>query len=93
MDAISFANEKTIKNNLINLKNIVFEVTEKCNLNCKYCGLSEQLYQKYEVRKSRDLPFKKAQLMIDYLQNVIRIIRAFHPNHLETSTYFSCFFM
>jgi len=64
--------EKVIKNNLINLKNIVFEVTEKCNLNCKYCGLSEQLYQKYDVRKKRDLPFKKAQLMIDYLHNLWR---------------------
>ena len=26
--------EKTIKNNLIILNNIVFEVTEKCNPNC-----------------------------------------------------------
>lgn len=58
--------EKVIKNNLINLKQIVFEVTEKCNLNCKYCGLSD-LYKNYEVRKNRDLPFEKAQLIIDYL--------------------------
>ena len=26
--------EKTVRNNLNNLKQIVFEVTEKCNLNC-----------------------------------------------------------
>ena len=58
--------EKIIKENLINLKNIVFEVTEKCNLRCKYCGLSEQFYQKYKVRKKRNLTFKKAKLIIDY---------------------------
>ncbi len=43
---IGLVNESIIKNNLINLKNIVFEVTEKCNLCCKYCGLSERLYEK-----------------------------------------------
>lgn len=70
MKTIGLIDEKIINYNLINLKNIVFEVTEKCNLSCKYCGLSERLYQKYYVRKSRDLPFKKAQLMIDYLLNL-----------------------
>jgi len=65
-------NETIVKNNLINLHNLVFEVTERCNLNCKYCGLSEQFYQKHDVRKSRDLPFEKAKLMIDYLLNLWR---------------------
>ena len=65
-------NDTIIENNLINLHNLVFEVTEKCNLNCKYCGLSEQLYQIYDVRKSRDMHFKKAQLIIDYLINLWR---------------------
>jgi uncharacterized protein len=72
MKTITFIDEKAINYNLINLKNIVFEVTEKCNLNCKYCGLSEQLYQKHDVRRNRDLSFKKAQLMIDYLLNLWR---------------------
>jgi uncharacterized protein len=70
MKTIGLIDEKIIKNNLINLRNIVFEVTEKCNLNCKYCGLSEQLYKKYDIRKSRDLPFKKAKMVIDYLLNL-----------------------
>lgn len=47
-----------------------FEVTEKCNLTCKYCGLSERLYQKYDVREYRDLSFEKARLLIDYLLNL-----------------------
>ena len=69
MNTMYQINEKIIKNNLINLKQIVFEVTEKCNLNCKYCGLSD-FYQKYDVRENRDLPFKKAKLIIDYLINL-----------------------
>ncbi|MDD4514268.1 hypothetical protein [Massilibacteroides sp.] len=67
---INSIDEKIIRNNLINLKNLVFEVTEKSNLNCKYCGLSDHLYEKYDVRKSRDLLFEKAVLMIDYLVNL-----------------------
>ena len=60
--------EKTVKDNLINLRQIVFEVTEKCNLNCTYCGLSD-LYQKKGDRRNRDLPFIKAKLVIDYFMN------------------------
>jgi len=67
MNKIAQIDEKIIKNNLLNLKQLVFEVTEKCNLNCKYCGLSEQLYQTYDARKNRDLPFKKAKQIVDYL--------------------------
>uniref|UniRef100_UPI003080A974 4Fe-4S cluster-binding domain-containing protein n=1 Tax=Parabacteroides sp. TaxID=1869337 RepID=UPI003080A974 len=67
MKTIGLIDEKVVTNNLINLKNIVFEVTEKCNLKCKYCGLSERLYEKHDVREFRDLPFEKAKLMINYL--------------------------
>lgn len=67
MKTINLIDDKIVRNNLIYLKNIVFEVTEKCNLKCKYCGLSERLYEKHDVREYRDLPFEKAKLMIDYL--------------------------
>lgn len=70
MKTIGLIDERVVRNNLINLKNVVFEVTEKCNLKCKYCGLSERLYEKYDVREFRDLPFEKAKLMIDYLFNL-----------------------
>jgi hypothetical protein len=30
-----------IEDNIINLKQIVFEVTDACNLKCKYCGYAE----------------------------------------------------
>ena len=38
MNLIAEVDERLIKNNLVNLKQIVFEVTEKCNLNCVYHG-------------------------------------------------------
>ena len=67
---INFIDEKIVKNNLIDLKNIVFEVTENCNLQCKYCGLSERLYEKHDIRKHRNLTFDKAKILIDYLVNL-----------------------
>ena len=55
--------------NLINLRQLVFEVTDACNLRCKYCGHLE-LYEKHETRKGRRLPFHKAKLIIDYLHKL-----------------------
>jgi len=57
---------EVVKNNLINLKQLVFEVTDRCNLKCKYCGYGE-LYEGYDERKSKSLQFTKARLVIDYL--------------------------
>lgn len=37
-------NEYNVENCLKNLNNIVFEVTDACNLNCKYCGYGEMYY-------------------------------------------------
>lgn len=57
---------KHIKNNLVNLSQLVFEVTDKCNLSCKYCGYGE-LYEGYDPRGSRSLSLKKASNILDYL--------------------------
>ena len=63
--------EEVVRTNLINLRQLVFEVTEKCNLRCGYCGLSD-LYKSYTVREDRDLPFQRAKSMIDYLLKLWR---------------------
>ncbi len=55
-----------IEYNLINLKQLVFEVTDACNLRCKYCGYAD-LYEGYDSRENLKLPFHKAKLIIDYL--------------------------
>jgi len=55
-----------IKYNLINLPQLVFEVTDACNLRCKYCGYAE-LYEGYDKRENLFFPFDKAKKIIDYL--------------------------
>lgn len=60
-----------IKYNLTNLKQLVFEVTDACNLRCKYCAYAD-LYEGYDQRENLKLPFKKAKLIIDYLYDLWR---------------------
>lgn len=52
--------------NLVNLSQLVFEVTDGCNLRCKYCGCGE-LYEGYDPRGRGSLSLKKACNIIDYL--------------------------
>lgn len=55
--------------NLVKLKQLVFEVTDACNLHCKYCAYAE-MYDGYDQRTNMNLPFSKAKLVIDYLQDL-----------------------
>ena len=55
-----------IRKSIANSTHIVFEVTERCNLKCKYCGYGEY-YTTYGTRATRDLNFTKAKLLLDYL--------------------------
>ena len=48
---------------------MVFEVTDKCNLKCKYCGYAE-LYDGYDERAGKDLSFAKAKTVIDHLVKI-----------------------
>ena len=60
---------KNIRYNLQNLPHLVFEVTDRCNLNCKYCAYSE-LYRKYGTREGKNISFTRAKLIIDYLYDL-----------------------
>ena len=59
-------NAKDIEYNLIHLSNLVFEVTDACNLRCKYCGYAD-LYEGYDERENLKFPFIRAKRVIDYL--------------------------
>ena len=61
--------KNVVLNNLINLKQLVFEVTDACNLHCKYCAYAE-LYEGYDLRQNKNMPFHKAKLIMDYLQEL-----------------------
>lgn len=55
-----------VKSNLANLTHLVFEVTDACNLRCKYCGYAD-LYLGYDKRENLKFPFMRAKQVINYL--------------------------
>ena len=55
-----------IKYALANTINILFEVTNSCNLKCKYCAYGD-IYQDYELRKNQELEIDIARSLIKYL--------------------------
>lgn len=52
--------------NLANLPQVVFEVTDACNLKCKYCAYGE-FYEDFDKRENQMLPVSKALRLLDYL--------------------------
>ncbi len=56
-----------IKKTFINLRQIVFEVTDSCNLKCKYCGYGEY-YGHHDDRLNQSLSSKKAIQLLDYIK-------------------------
>lgn len=63
--AFTYTSE-SIKKRIGNLKQLVFEVTDQCNLKCKYCGYGE-FYSSYDERTNRKLNFSTAKKLIDYI--------------------------
>lgn len=51
---------------LSNLKQLTFEVTDACNLNCQYCAYGE-LYSDYDKREDKRFNLSAAIKLIDYL--------------------------
>lgn len=76
---------KHIKESLLNLKQLTFEVTDGCNLQCKYCGYGE-LYEGHDKRESKCLSVSKAKLLIDYL---VSLWKTGHQKSLRPLTYIS----
>ena len=58
-----------VLNSLINLKQLTFEVTDACNLKCKYCGYG-YFYETHGKREDKFLQFDVAKRLIDYLYDI-----------------------
>lgn len=58
---------ETIRQQVINLNQLTLEVTEDCNLNCKYCGYGEY-YCDYEKRERRYMSFDTFRNVFEYLE-------------------------
>lgn len=61
-----YLSPELIEESISNLKQIVFETTEKCNLQCKYCYYGEY-YHTAPERKNQDMPVEYAKKMMEYL--------------------------
>lgn len=69
MKEIELITEKQVLFNIVNLRQLVFEVTELCNLRCKYCGYAD-LYNSFEERNTGNMHIDQAKVLIDYLQTI-----------------------
>lgn len=57
-----------ILSNLANLPQLVFEVTDACNLKCKYCAYGD-FYEDFDKRENKSLPISKAIMLLDFLNH------------------------
>lgn len=55
-----------VENTFANTRQITFELTERCNLHCKYCAYGE-LYGDYLPRQNKDLPWAFVDQLIEYM--------------------------
>jgi uncharacterized protein len=78
-------NNRTVLRNLINLGQLTFEVTDACNLRCKYCGYGD-LYGHYDERIDQNLSLKRATNLLEYL---INLWDSNHSSSYKKNTYIS----
>lgn len=61
--------ESIVRENIINAKQIVFEVTDSCNLKCTYCALGE-LYDAVDERIGKKINTQYATNLLKYIFNL-----------------------
>jgi len=62
----SIYTEQKLEETISNLNNIVFEVTDSCNLQCQYCTYGT-LYDHHDLRQNRKMSFDVVRTIFDYL--------------------------
>ena len=63
---VNYLKVEDIEKNLINLSQLVFEVTDDCNLSCVYCAFGD-LYCDYDRREKKYMRLSEVKRLIDYL--------------------------
>jgi len=58
--------ESIVRDNIIHTKQIVFETTEHCNLNCTYCSQGE-LYESCNTRNGKNINIHSAIKLLKYI--------------------------
>lgn len=54
-----------VKDKILDTLQIIFEVTDSCNLNCKYCGYGE-MYNNHDKRNTKDIDLQSAITLLDF---------------------------
>lgn len=58
--------ESIVEDNIKNIRQVVFEVTDSCNLSCTYCAFGE-LYDGYDERISKKIDTRKAVHLLNFI--------------------------
>lgn len=62
----TYLTPEKISYQLSNLRQLTFEITDACNLRCKYCGYGE-FYEDYDKRENKELSEVSAITILNYL--------------------------
>ncbi len=68
-DKYCLLTEDNIRSAIFNTHQIIFEVTDKCNLKCHYCGYGD-FYENYDRRLNSDMDFSTFKALYDYLREM-----------------------
>lgn len=63
--------ENTISSNIANTGQIVFEITDNCNLDCDYCAYGKY-YSNYDRRSKANIDFQLIESFINYMHKLWR---------------------
>lgn len=58
-----------IKLKLANLRQLTFEITDNCNLNCHYCGYGS-MYSNYDTRTTGNMSMQKVRNILNYMVDI-----------------------
>ncbi|MBD5307691.1 MAG: radical SAM peptide maturase [Bacteroides sp.] len=84
---ITHYSPELLKENLANLRHLVIEVTDGCNLRCKYCGYGE-LYSNYDARQNQKMSFDDFKAIFEYLKQLWDSpLNASHENTIAIGFY------
>lgn len=56
---------EVVKDRILETLQIIFEVTDSCNLNCKYCGYGD-MYNNHDRRNTKDIDLQSAIILLDF---------------------------
>lgn len=74
-----------IKSNLANCKQITYEVTDRCQLECRYCGYGK-FYGNYDRRENKNLSVKTAKRFLNFM---VKLMNSSLNKSQDRNTYIS----